>query len=89
MVQEDTSQAPPPRVWRYDLGTKSWSVVASVKDQSWESSGIVDASAWFGPGSWLLDVQAHDVFVDTRPGPPGITLKREAGQLLLMNIPGS
>ena len=89
MVQEDTSQAPPPRVWRYDLGTKNWSVVASVKDQSWESSGIVDASTWFGPGSWLLNVQAHDVFVDTRPGPPGITLKREAGQLLLMNIPGS
>ena len=89
MVQEDTSQAPPSRVWRYDLGTKSWSVVASVKDQSWESSGIVNASAWFGPGSWLLDVQAHDVFVHTKPGPPGVTLKREGGQLLLMKIPGS
>jgi uncharacterized protein DUF839 len=89
MVQEDTSQAPPPRVWRYDFATQTWSVVASVKDQAWESSGIVDASAWFGPGTWLLDVQAHDVFVDTEPGPPGVTLKREAGQLLLMTIPGS
>jgi hypothetical protein len=89
MVQEDTSQAPPPRVWRYDLTSQTWSVVASVKDQSWESSGIVDASAWFGDGAWLLDVQAHDVFVDTRPGPPGVTLKREAGQLLLLRIPGS
>ena len=89
MVQEDSSQAPPSRVWRYDLASKAWSVVASVKDQSWESSGIVDASAWFGAGAWLLDVQAHDVFVDTMPGPPGVTLKREAGQLLLVRIPGS
>jgi Bacterial protein of unknown function (DUF839) len=89
MVQEDSGQAPPSRVWRYDLGSKTWSVVASTKDQSWESSGIVDASDWFGPGTWLLDVQAHDVFVDTKPGPPGVTLKREAGQLLLMTIPGS
>ena len=89
MVQEDTGQPPPSRVWRYDFASKTWSVVASVKDQSWESSGIVDVSEWFGPGAWLLDVQAHDVFVDTKPGPPGVTLKREAGQLLLMKIPGS
>ena len=26
---------------------------------TWESSGIVDASAVFGPGAFLVDVQAH------------------------------
>jgi len=88
MVQEDTSQTSS-RVWRYDFGSAMWSIVATVNDRDWESSGIVDASEWFGPGSWLLDVQAHDVFVATAPGPPGVTLKREGGQLLLMKVPGS
>jgi hypothetical protein len=91
MVQEDTSQAPGARVWRYHFATATWSVVASVVDgTSNESSGIVDASEWFGDGAWLLDVQAHNVFVNedtvTRPG---VRLKREGGQLLLMKIPGS
>jgi hypothetical protein len=89
MVQEDTSQLPNSRVWRYDFASGTWSLVASVNDPGWESSGIVDVSAWFGEGSWLLDVQAHNVFVDTEPGPPGVTLKREGGQLVLMRIPGS
>jgi len=88
MVQEDTSQTSS-RVWRYDFATAMWSIVATVNDPDWESSGIVDVSEWFGPGSWLLDVQAHDVFVATAPGPPGVTLKREGGQLLLMKVPGS
>ena len=30
-----------------------------VAGTCWESSGIIDASKWFGPGSWLFDVQAH------------------------------
>ncbi len=88
MVQEDTSQAFS-RVWRLDLALGTWSIVATVNDRDWESSGIVDVSTWFGPGSWLLDVQAHDVFVASAPGSPGVTLKREGGQLLLMRIPGS
>jgi len=41
-----------------DLGS-DWTVVATVNDPDGESSGIVDASKWHGPGSWLLDVQAH------------------------------
>lgn len=89
MVQEDTSQLPNSRVWRYDFATATWSIVASVNDPGWESSGIVNVSQWFGEGSWLLDVQAHNVFVHTEPGPPGVTLKREGGQLVLMHIPGS
>ncbi len=49
----------------------------------WESSGIIDASAWFGAGAWLFDVQAH-----TLPA-PGANLPRESGQLLLLRLPGS
>jgi hypothetical protein len=90
MVQEDSSQAPNSRIWRYDFATQTWSVVASVLDAAWESSGIVDASAWFGPGAWLVDVQAHGLFVDQDTTTvPGVTLKREGGQLLLLKIPGS
>ena len=114
MIQEDPGShngtrtafpnATTARVWHYDLGSGTLSVVAEV-DQSlmplspkgnWESSGIVDVSAVFGPGTWLLDVQAHSLFVETEvrtvtvgtaSGP--ITFKREGGQLLLLTIPGS
>lgn len=85
MVQEDADNA---RIWQYDLSTGSWVVVAQVTDPGSESSGIVDASEWYGPGAWLLDVQRHDFFVDDELD--GSTLiKREDGQLLMMTIPGS
>ncbi len=89
MVQEDTTSQVS-RILRYDLENGEWSVVARVNDQDWESSGIVDVSAFFGPGTWLLDVQAHDV----RVGPedttttPGVTYKREGGQLILLTRRG-
>jgi hypothetical protein len=89
MVQEDSAQAPNSRVWRYDLLTETWSVVAQVNDFDWESSGIVDASASFGPGTWLLNVQAHDILQDAVLKPNGITVKREGGQLLLLTLPGT
>ena len=61
---------------------------------AWESSGIVDASAAFGPGAFLIDVQAGTLWVEKRPGadnvpPPGpdFTDKRAGGQLLLVRIP--
>jgi hypothetical protein len=62
---------------------------------AWESSGIVDASAWFGPGAFLIDVQAHTLWVEKGPGAdnvapagPDFTNKREGGQLLLIRVPG-
>ena len=95
------------RIWWYDLATGTTSVIAEV-DQSndaptafkgtWESSGIVDASWAFGPGAFLVTVQAHGVAV-TPPGfsppldqPPttegGLTFRKrlEDGQLLLIRI---
>jgi hypothetical protein len=62
---------------------------------AWESSGIVDASAAFGPGAFLIDVQAHTLWVERAPGDdnngdgqPDFTYKREGGQLALIRIPG-
>ena len=62
---------------------------------AWESSGIVDASAAFGPGAFLIDVQAGTLWVEKAPGDdnvppagPDFTDKRAGGQLLLVRIPG-
>jgi hypothetical protein len=62
---------------------------------AWESSGIVNASKAFGRGAFLIDVQAHTLWIERAPGednfaPPGpdFTYKREGGQLLLIRIPG-
>jgi hypothetical protein len=61
---------------------------------AWELSGIIDVSQWFGPGMFLVDVQAHTLYTHTAPGPdlvapagPDWTYKREGGQLLLVSIP--
>ena len=63
---------------------------------AWESSGIVDASEVFGPGMFLVDVQAGTLWIEAMPGPdvvapagPDWTFKRSGGQLLLMKIPGA
>jgi hypothetical protein len=61
---------------------------------AWESTGIVDASAAFGPGMFLINIQAHTLWVEKAPGDdnngdsqPDFTYKREGGQLLLLKIP--
>lgn len=85
MVQEDADNA---RIWQYDFSKGDWAVVATVLDPDGESSGIVDGSAWFGQGVWLLTIQGHGANVEEELV-DGITLKRESGQLLLLSIPGS
>ena len=65
---------------------------------AWETSGIIDVSSVFGPGKFLIDVQAHSLFVDIDdedesidmlpPEGPDWTWKREGGQLLLVTLPG-
>ena len=54
---------------------------------AWETSGIVDASAAFGPGAYLINVQAHTLWVERDDGEdnfapvgPDFTYKREGGQ---------
>ncbi|MCJ7710481.1 MAG: PhoX family protein [Chloroflexi bacterium] len=95
------------RIWQYVFATGELRVVAKV-DQSqdptavwgdWESTGIVDASAYFGRGAFLVNVQAHSLRVGQdneilnplpTPGAPDtIFQKRESGQLILLKVPGA
>jgi hypothetical protein len=84
------------RIWRYDLATNALTLVAKVNQAedpaaaqgSWESSGIVDASSAFGPGAFLVAIQAHTIFVQQEQRGL-LTFKREAGQLLLFRLPGA
>lgn len=98
MVQEDVGNA---KIWMYSFATGSWTHVATANQPPAETSGIVDVSRWFGDGWWALDVQSH-VNQSVTTGPPfvwtglpgpavGTTYqqRREDGQLLLMQIPGS
>ena len=86
------------RVWRIDLATKARSVIAEIDQSSgpagstkgdWETSGIVDASVAFGPGAFLINVQAHgwDVKMGEPAFPGGPTPYQEQGQMLLMKVP--
>jgi hypothetical protein len=63
---------------------------------AWESSGIVDASSVFGPGAFLVTVQAGTLWVEKAPGEdnvppagPDFTYKRSGGQLVLLRIAGA
>ena len=54
---------------------------------AWESTGIVDVSSIFGPGKFLVNVQAHTLWIEKQAA-SNWTNKREGGQLLLITIPG-
>jgi len=86
MVQEDTRDA---RIWSLDFATGVWSVVATVNSSSGESSGIVDASEWFGAGAWILDVQGGTDILSEFDPDTGVISKLSSGQVMLMTIPGS
>jgi hypothetical protein len=71
---------------RYDVG----GFVAG--SGGWESSGIIDASSIWGPGWFLLDIQAGSLILESEPGflgPNAVTFEREGGQLLRVYIPGA
>ena len=58
---------------------------------AWESSGIIDASAIWGEGWFLLDVQAGSYILESTPGQLGdrdVVFEREGGQLLRVYLPG-
>ncbi|MCA9738833.1 MAG: hypothetical protein KC645_14480 [Gemmatimonadetes bacterium] len=91
---EPTAGARPPAIWKLQLNTQGELVdpigtkIAQVSggdcspgaSDCWETSGIVDASQWFGAGAWIFDVQAHGQAV---PACPECV---EDGQLLLMKL---
>jgi hypothetical protein len=77
-----------------DEGPTDVDAAARANLGAWEATGIVDASAAFGPGAFLINVQAHSLWIQKAPGDdnvapagPDFTYKREGGQLLLIRIP--
>jgi hypothetical protein len=81
-----------PRIWRLRLDGLSLSTgpaervvdlvnpddIGGTSVWGWESSGIVDASEWFGAGAWIFDVQAHSVDAQSSRG--------DGGQLIYMKL---
>ncbi|MCC6675730.1 MAG: DUF839 domain-containing protein [Phycisphaerales bacterium] len=75
LIQEDPgNQAHSAKIWNYNIASDTLTLLASHDVSRFgdlgvsptspfsadeESSGIIDASALFGPGWFLLDVQAH------------------------------
>ncbi len=55
---------------------------------AWESSGLIDASDVFGPGAFLVDVQAGTLVI-TEEVRGTLTYQRDGGQLGLLHIPGA
>jgi hypothetical protein len=58
---------------------------------AWESSGIVDVSKVFGPGTFMIDVQAGTLVIDEETRVEGrntLTYQRDGGQLGLLRIAG-
>jgi hypothetical protein len=103
VIQEDRNDTSSgvAKIHVYDLSSGTLTTVARLDPSKtaihrghgkgvWESSGAVDVSAFFGSGTWLINVQAHKVYVRQQ----GVNLKvdsavGERGQLLLMKIPGT
>jgi hypothetical protein len=102
VIQEDRNwkKSGYDRVLVYDLASGTLTAAARTDPPQevidshgigdWETSGAIDASPYFGPGWWLLDVQAHHFDV----GVPGPSLAPdsatgEGGQLELVYIPGT
>ncbi|HKP95019.1 MAG TPA: alkaline phosphatase PhoX [Fibrobacteria bacterium] len=91
----------PPAVWMMDIAQRSLAKLAEVDvtavpaalrpdglKNAWETSGVIDASAAFGAGAFLINVQAHSV-ADPAVGtlqevPKGQNLV-QGGQLLLLH----
>jgi hypothetical protein len=72
------------------------STTAPGKLGAWESTGVVDVSSVFGRDTFLINIQAHTLWVEKAPGNddvapagPDYTFKREGGQLILLRIPGA
>jgi uncharacterized protein DUF839 len=97
-IQEDPGKrgVHPSRILRYDTNTRRVEPMAECAEQDghgnflprgiggeWESTGIVDASEFFGRDTWLIAVQAHNLWL------PQFRNRKGGGQLLLLRGPGS
>jgi glycerophosphoryl diester phosphodiesterase len=83
----DTASGALVRIAEIERATAAASVPAALGNNpgtpgSWETSGVIDASALYGPGAWLIDVQAHTLMSNNA------LVGKEGGQLLLLRTDG-
>src|SRR5262249_32309408 len=83
----DTASGALVRVAQIDRATAAASVPAAQGNNpgvrgSWETSGVIDVSALYGPGAWRIDVQAHTLMSNNA------LVGNEGGQLLLLRTDG-
>lgn len=71
-----------------DEGPTDVDPTPAARAGAWESSGIIDVSSVFGPGAFLVDIQAGTLIVE-REVRGTLTYEREGGQLLLFRLPGA
>ncbi|HEX5036009.1 MAG TPA: alkaline phosphatase PhoX [bacterium] len=75
-------------VWLYRPDGNSKPVrIAEAAAKGWEPTGVIDASSVYGPGSWILDVQAHtrsSAAASAAAGLTGDAQLVEGGQILLL-----
>jgi hypothetical protein len=74
-------------------GAQAPPAIAPGRLGAWETGGITDASAAFGPGAFFVTIQAHTLWVQKADGPDRLapagkdfTFKREGGQLALIYL---
>jgi hypothetical protein len=79
-----------------DEGPTDVDSAAAGRLGAWETTGIVDVSSALGPDTFLINIQAHTLWIEKAPGNddvapagPDYTFKREGGQLVLIRIPGA
>jgi len=87
--REDGTLGAPRAVAELENQKFTGNVCSDAAGTCWESSGIIDASAWLGEGSWLFDVQAHTLPFSYQDGQNTVSLTKEGGQLLYLRLPGS
>jgi hypothetical protein len=87
--REDGTLGAPLAVAELETQKFTGSVCSDAAGTCWESSGIIDASAWLGEGTWLFDVQAHTLPFSYKDGANTVQISKEGGQLLYLQLPGS
>src|SRR5262249_13384213 len=83
----DTASGALVRLAQIDRATAAASIDPALGNNpgvkgSWETSGVIDVSALYGPGAWLIDVQGHTI-MSNNP-----LVGNEGGQLLLLRTDG-
>jgi hypothetical protein len=104
ILQEDVGNAAHlGKIWMYTIATGQLTLIAqhdparfgdigrnavSPFNRDEESSGVIDVSDILGPGTFLLDVQAHYPINNSSPnGFANPNELVEGGQLLLLRVP--